>query len=168
MKSNNHVYYSSHLPLLIRMVMQTTGDVLELGTGMFSTPVLHWMCVPDKRNLVSYESNRKFYELAKQYSHKFHTIRYAENFENIEIERPWDVVFIDHEVHEAGDRNRTAKRAANYAKFVILHDTCWRDRRHHHYEEIYPLYKYRYQFHLTRPKTTVVSNFVDVNELGLW
>jgi len=165
MRENVHIYYSSHLPLLIKMVNLTDGDVLELGTGIFSTAVLHWLCVPDKRNLVSYESNKKYYEIAMQYSNEYHTVIYAENFEDIEIERPWDVVFIDHEI---GKRSRDAKRVANYAKFVILHDTCWRDERLHHYKEIYPLYKYKYQFHLTRPKTTVVSNFVDVNELGLW
>jgi len=168
MRENAHIHYSSHLPLLIKMVSITDGDVLELGTGIFSTPVLHWMCVPDERNLVSYEGDKKYYELAKQYSHKFHTIHFAEEFDDIEIEKPWDVVFIDHEVHEVGNRSKVAKKVANYAKFVILHDTCWRNRRFHHYEEIYPLFKYRYQFQLESPKTTVVSNFVDVNELGLW
>lgn len=165
MRANTYIYHSSHLPLLIKMVSLTDGDVLELGTGMFSTPVLHWMCVPDKRNLVSYESNKKYYEIATQYSSEYHTINYTKDFEDIEIEKEWDVVFID---HIANRRSKEAERVANYAKFVILHDTDWRSERHYHYKEIYHLYKYKYQFHLVRPKTTVVSNFVDVNELGLW
>lgn len=147
------------------MVIETTGDVLELGTGMFSTPVLHWLCVPDKRTLVSYESHRKFYDIAKQYSDEFHTVNFTENFDEIDIEKPWDVVFVD---HEAKRRSREAIRVANCAKFVILHDTCWRDEKHYHYQEAYPYYKYFYQFHLARPKTTLLSNFVDVSKLGLW
>ena len=165
MKSNNYVHYSSHLPLLIRMVTQTFGDVLELGTGMFSTPVLHWLCVPDKRKLVSYESNKKFYEIAKQYSNEFHTVNYVEDWNDIEIEKPWDVAFVD---HEADRRSIEVARIANYAQFIILHDTCWRDEKHYHYQEIYHLFKYKYQFHLIRPKTSLLSNFVNVNELGLW
>lgn len=161
----NDLHYSSHLPLLIKMVSVTTGDVLELGTGMFSTPVLHWMCVPDKRKLVSYENDKHYYEISKQYENEYHAVNYVEDWDKIDIEKPWDVVFID---HEADRRSKEVARIANFAKYVILHDTCWRDERHYHYREIYSLFKYSYQFHLIRPKTTVLSNFVDVNELGLW
>lgn len=164
MKLHRHKRYSSHLPLLIKMVTQTIGNVLECGTGLFSTPVLHWLCVPDKRTLVSYESDKEFYNIAKQYSDEFHIISYVKDWDDIEIEKPWDVVFID---HDAGRRNIEARRVSNYAKFVIIHDTCGRDEKHYHYKEVYPLYKYQYQF-LTRPRTKVMSNFVNVNELGLW
>lgn len=164
MESDNHIYFSSHLPLLIKIVTQTTGDVLECGTGFFSTPVLHWLCVPDKRKLVSYESDKHFYKIAKQYSNEFHAVNYVENWDNIEIEKPWDVAFID---HEADRRCIEARRVANYAQFVIIHDTCGRDEWCYHYKELFSFYKYNYQF-LIRPRTRLLSNFVDVNELGLW
>lgn len=165
MRTKDYKKYSSHLPLLIRIVTHTTGDVLELGTGIFSTPVLHWLCFPDKRTLVSYESNQEYYEMIKQYSDDFHTIIKVDDFDEIDIERPWDVVFIDHEEER---RKIEAERVANYAKFVILHDSGWRDEKYYHYKEIYHLYKYIYQFNLVRPRTKVMSNFVDVKELGLW
>lgn len=164
MKENKFVRYNSHLPLLIRMIGITTGDVLELGTGLFSTPVVHWMCSPDKRNAVSYESEKKYYEIAKQYENDYHKIKFVENWDSIDIEKPWDVAFIDHEAHR---RRPEALRLANYAKFVILHDTCGHDEKHYHYKEVYPHYKYIYQF-LIRPRTAVMSNFVDVNNIGLW
>lgn len=160
----NHVQYSSHLPLLIRMVTQTFGDVLECGTGLFSTPVLHWLCAPDKRTLVSYEANKKYYDLATQYARDFHTVNYVENWDEIDIEKPWDVAFFD---HEAIRRRIEAQRVAEYAQFVIIHDTCGRDERHYHYRELFPFYKYNYQF-LIRPRTRLLSNFVDVNKIGLW
>ena len=47
----------SHLPVLIKMVLMTDGPILELGTGFFSTPVLHWLCAEKKRKLVSYDSS---------------------------------------------------------------------------------------------------------------
>ena len=143
----------------------TDGDVVEFGTGMFSTPVLHWMCVPDKRKLVSYESNIKFYEIARQYSDEFHDVLFVSNFDNLDIEKPWDVVFID---HQADRRRIEARRVSNCAQFVILHDTCGRDEKYFQYKDIYPLYKYKYQFNLIRPKTSVLSNFVDVSKLNLW
>jgi len=163
-RPEQHIRFSSHLPLLIRMIIETTGDVLECGTGLFSTPVLHWLCVPDKRRLVSYDSNINYYKIATQYVCEFHIVNYVEDWDKIDIEKPWDVVFIDHEWNR---RNIEARRVADYAKFVIIHDTCGRDERYYHYKETYPLYKYSYQF-LTRPRTKVLSNFVDVNKIGLW
>ena len=159
-----HIIYSSHLPLLIRMVTQTFGDILECGTGIFSTPVLHWLCAPNKRTLVSYESNKEYYDVATQYIRDFHTVNYVEDWDKIDIEKPWDVAFID---HESERRRIEAQRVADYAKFVIIHDTDGIGEKHYHYNEILPLYKYNYQF-LIRPRTRVLSNFVDVNKIGLW
>ena len=164
MRPEQHIRFSSHLPLLIRMVTETTGDVLECGTGIFSTPVLHWMCVPDKRKLVSCESNGKYYDIAMQYSCEFHSVNYVEDWDKIDIEKPWDVVFIDHDWDR---RSIEARRLSGYAKFVIIHDTCGRDEKHYHYNKVFRFYKYNYQF-LTRPRTRVMSNFVDVNKMGLW
>ena len=37
--------WGSHLPVLIHLMNHTTGDVLELGTGLYSTPYLHHACL---------------------------------------------------------------------------------------------------------------------------
>ena len=43
--------WSSHLPVLIKLMAMTSGDVLEVGTGIYSTPFLHWACFSQGRNL---------------------------------------------------------------------------------------------------------------------
>jgi len=48
---------ATHLPLLLRMFEMSSGDVLEMGTGYFSTLVLRWYCEMFERELYSYESN---------------------------------------------------------------------------------------------------------------
>ena len=55
-------HWASHYPLLIKVMQITSGDVLELGMGMASTPLLHWLCFDTGRNLISYENNKKYYD----------------------------------------------------------------------------------------------------------
>ena len=62
-----NITWGSHLPILIKLVGETTGDILELGIGLYSTPFLHWSCFPNKRKLVSYESAEGYIKLLKPY-----------------------------------------------------------------------------------------------------
>jgi hypothetical protein len=63
LKYNAHIGGGSHLPLLMKLLDQTNGPVLELGMGLFSTPFLHWACYEKKRSLVSYENKKDFYDM---------------------------------------------------------------------------------------------------------
>jgi len=157
--------YGSHLPILIKIISMTGGDVLELGTGLYSTPVLHWICVPNRRHLWSYESKQSYYDLAKQYEDEFHRVILVTNWDDIDIERSWEVAFIDHE--PAIRRKEDVRRLANFAKYIIIHDSDWRNEKHTHYKEIFPLFLYRHNYTFTRPHTTVLSNFVDLGKLQL-
>ena len=163
--------YSSHLPLLMEMVHRTDGPILELGSGHYSTPFLHWACCPTERRLVTLESNPKFFKLAAQFADEWHTVDIVEDWDAYPLERPdghgsnWEIVFIDHDAHR---RAPDAIRVAQTANFVICHDTCGRAEKHYHYKSVSPHYKYRYHFTKVRPRTTVLSNFVDVSRIGLW
>ena len=57
----------SHLPILLRAMKATTGPVLELGAGIYSTPILHALCQIEGRKLVTYESDPEFFEWAAHY-----------------------------------------------------------------------------------------------------
>jgi hypothetical protein len=140
----------------------TEGSVLELGLGFFSTPVLHWLCYDKKRELVSYDDNSTFIKLFKQFNDDFHKVLMVDDWDKIEIERPWDVVLVDH----TDDRRRfDIKRLANYAKYVIVHDTNPGADYSFKFSEVFPLYKYRYDYTSVRNHVTVLSNFVDLSNL---
>ena len=55
---------ATHIPMLIKVFELTKGDVLELGTGYFSTTILRWLCQMAKRRLISYETSNFWYEKA--------------------------------------------------------------------------------------------------------
>jgi len=162
--------YGTHLGPLIACMNKTTGDVLELGMGFFSTPYLHYQCLLSKRKLVSYDNDvgwvRNYAESDYQhylYRGEYHEIKLAEDWSTIDIEKPWDVVLVDQTPDLA--RKETVKRLANLAKYIIIHDSNERHEPVYHYSEIYPLFKYKRVWDKDDRHATVLSNFVELDNL---
>ncbi|MFA5036109.1 MAG: hypothetical protein WC479_02940 [Candidatus Izemoplasmatales bacterium] len=162
---NVSIRYSSHLPVLMEVMKRTTGDVLELGPGVFSTPVLHWLCEKHKRNLLTIESNRNWHHFCRKYYRTdYHKHLWVENWDQADsaIKKEWDVVLVDHSPSER--RITEISKLANLAKYIVIHDADAMKDREYHYPEIYPLFKYRFNFTEVEPATTVLSNFVDLKD----
>ena len=145
---------SSHMAVLAKYVLATDGTVLELGSGFFSTPLLHWLCVDMNRSLITYESNEEWFNQAKRFQNRLHIIRLTDW--NLDIKGHYSVAFIDQST-----RNRvpTALYLKDKVDYVIIHDS---DSEHpYHYERLWPHFKYRYDYPKAKPMTTVLSNFKD-------
>ena len=95
--------------MLLKYAQITNGPILELGAGLHSTPLLHWLCAESNRKLITYESNLTWFKYAKEFQSRNHSIRLAENWDEIDFIAPlptankksnkrWSVVFIDHEL----------------------------------------------------------------------
>lgn len=155
--------WGSHIPILARIMMISRGPVLELGTGIYSTPLLHYFCHEQKRSLFSYDDGQAWADNHKYWKSNLHTVDYTDNWDTCPIEKyHWGVVLID---HQAERRSIDAIRAARYADFVVLHDTNGRFEIEYHYEKVYPFYKYRYTYNKLMNHTDVVSNFIPVHNL---
>lgn len=156
--------YGTHLPCLIKAFSKTTGDILELGMGVFSTPYLHYAAILANRHLVSYENYEDWMNFFVKYGyrHPNHEIKYVEKYEDAPIEKPWDVVLIDQTPDSS--RIETVKRLKDLAKYIIIHDSNGRYNKIYHYDQIYPLFKYRAIWDLDSNHATVLSNFVDLED----
>lgn len=154
--------WASHNTLLVKCLSLTSGDVLEMGAGPFSTPLLHWLTYPYKRKLVTYENNDRYFNGFVTFKNEYHDVIKVEDWDKAEIEKEWDVALIDHKPPER--RKVDIARLANYVKYLVVHDTLWKGEHNYHYKEIYPLFKYRYDFKF-KSQTTVLSNFVDVTNI---
>lgn len=165
MDAKLHPSWGSHLPLLTKVMRVSQGPVLELGTGLFSTPLLHWLCIDQQRELVSCENFREYYDLLKPFETATHKIVYIENDDwkgqNFEDTR-WGMVLMDH--HPKGRRGKDAMRLADKADYIVVHDSD-REGNPFHYDEAFPLFKYRYDWDYQSPHTTVLSNFYDLANL---
>lgn len=151
---------SSHYPVLIRAFEHTTGDVCELGTGLFSTPLLHWLAADADRLLISYENDPEYIRMNHFCHAPFHELRRVKDWDLIEIERAWGLVFIDH--HPPERRVIEAMRVAPYATLCVVHDDEPRYKNVYHFEQLSQYYKYRFNYTKCRPFTSIFSNFDDL------
>jgi hypothetical protein len=173
MSKNISGNYGTHLAPLIRCVELTTGDVLELGTGYFSTPYLHYKCQLDNRKLVSIDNDRGWirrFADSDFYNHFYrspmHEFIYVEDWSKAPIEKPWDVVLVDHTPDER--RKEEAIRVKDLAKYVIIHDSNENGGaqfRGYHYDQLFPHFKYKKVWDKDRRHATVLSNFIDLSNL---
>jgi len=163
------IKYSTHLPVLMEVMNRTTGDVLELGPGVFSTPVLHWMCETKGRNLLSIENDPKWSWFCRQFfetdKHK-HILVKDWDEAKVHIDKPWDVVLIDHSPSKRRVKEITI--LANKAKFMVLHDADPDKDWDYHYSTIYPLFKYKYLFTDAFHNVALLSNFIDLKYFSIY
>jgi len=174
------------------MIQDTIGPVLELGMGNGSTPMLHSLCKAMNTPLVSIDNNRewhdRFLDLATR-DHRGHQIRLLDSWELVataamigktELEamcEAWDIISLDPQAyghnydrwsvvlidHAPGERRVTdIARLANNATIIVVHDT---EEPGYNYEPTLAAFKHRYDYRRARPWTTVVSNFVNVEEI---
>lgn len=145
--------YATHLPALIDAIIKTSGPVLELGSGKYSTPILHQLCCtwPDvPRHLVTVETDPTWFDLAVQHRNEHHLV--VSSFEAIELDNHWSVVFIDCELKE---RVKHLEQLKDRATFLVLHDTSCVS---YGYEKAVIGMKFARVWSDYQPWTTVVSN----------
>jgi hypothetical protein len=145
--------YATHLPALLEMVCSTSGPVLEIGCGHYSTPILHAVLKPSGRALVSIESKldwlRQFIHLQSEHHQLIHSTRLAE------CDRQWSVVFVD-----GLDRVSMIQRFRDKAEFIVVHDSN-DDAPHRSLYKLEPTissFIYRKDFTDLDPHTVVLSD----------
>jgi len=146
--------YATHLPLLAACVAHTTGPVLEVGMGTFSTPVLHAMCAErGGRALCSLESDPAWYQEYIHYATEWHRLFLVSSWAEAEIERAWDVALVDHTppIRRVVD----IARLRPWARLIVVHDT---ENRCYAYEPLLTTFKYRVEWQGYSPWTSVVSD----------
>jgi predicted O-methyltransferase YrrM len=160
----------SHMPFLAKIVDKFKGNTLELGTGMGSSIVLNYLCKDFL--LYSYESNREWYEFMKKLNNgnlwngNSHKIFFVENsdigwdsiYETVE-EKSWKVAFIDHAPGER--RKKDIRKLKDIAEIILFHDS---EQPGYCYEEVIPLFKYKYIYKEFNTYTTAVSNSINLEE----
>lgn len=142
--------WSSHIPLLVKVMEQSHGPVLELGAGVFSTPILYWLCFDQGREFVSYDSNPEYVDMLNKFGTRL------VNWDDLDIDKRWGVAFIDHNVER---RAMDTAKLANWANYIVIHDSQRHLDKYFHYKEIYGLFKYKYVYRRVKPHTTVLSKF---------
>lgn len=164
--SPNFKQAGTHIPMLLKIIPKTKGDVCEMGAGFNSTPVLHWLC--QGRRLITYESDPGYFQFAKKFQTRTHRIRKIDDWKDVDFTHHWSVVFIDHSVSKESKR-KGMQRGDDAIKFInadilILHDTEPESINNYRYNIVFPKFKYRKDWTECKPHTSVVSNVIDVTK----
>lgn len=151
--------WTTHMGILVKVLFTSDGDVVELGAGPNSTPLLHWVCKDMNRRLISYENNPEYYDYARQFRSGLHRIVFVKNWDEVDAATRSGVVFIDHA--PSPRRAVDAVRFKDSADYIVMHDT----EAEKYYREAWPHFKYIYTWKESRPWVSVVSNFKDLSRL---
>lgn len=150
---------ASHIVLLTKIFDLSKGDVAEIGTGYFSTLLLHWLANLYGRKVYSYENQTYWLKRALKISSNspYHKIIFLNSWDKLPDSKHWGLVFIDHAPAER--RVIEIKKFANKADYIVIHDTGPESDNEYHFSEIWQNFKYVYHYKQAKPWTSVVSNF---------
>ncbi len=147
--------WGTHLPLLVRCVAKTKGAVLELGCGLYSTPVLHALC--HDRDLTSVETNQEWARRFFHYRSKNHKIIIDDS---VDLTRKYSVALVDQS--PAHERAKAVEALKDNTDLIVCHDS---EHRLYNLEPALADFKYRVEWKRYAPWTTVVSNTIDLSFL---
>ncbi len=157
---------STHFPMLIKLTERSLGPIAELGGGLFSTPLLHWLCFDNGKEVITYESYKHYYDFVKLFETETHKIIFVKDWDTQEYLDHYGVVFIDHTIPgRTHTRADDALKFKDKADFIILHDAGQDSNPKYGYEKIYPEFKYRHDWTGCIPHVTVLSNKYDLSWL---
>ena len=153
--------WTTHFIMLIQVLEMSEGSVLEVGGGIFSTPLLHWLCKMQNRKLVTYENDPEYYKVCRGFQSSGHKVRFIENWDDMDFKTHWGMVFIDH--HPDERRVVDILNFKDKADYIVIHDT--EKETKYGFPKAWGQFKYRYTWKKSKPWTTVVSNFYPLTPL---
>lgn len=164
---NVSLAYGTHLPCLMKAVENTDGPMLELGTGIFSTPFLRYTAMLQDRKLVSYENFEPWYDfLLKYYEPNMnHEINFVEKYSDANLQPEhdsWDIVLIDQTPDSS--RAEEAMRLKDLAKYIIVHDSNPSNYKVTGYDKLFPHFKYKIDWMGDNNRATVLSNIINLED----
>ncbi len=113
--------WATHLPALVACVAASQGPILECGAGLWSTPVLHSLCAPARRLLVSVESNAEWIARFRHLACDWHRVEQIADWNAVPlIDGQWAVAFVDHGV---APRGPVVAALRERARVVVMHDS---------------------------------------------
>lgn len=150
--------FATHIPILIACLRHTTGPVLELGSGWFSTPVLSAFATD--RLVRTVETNPEWHSRITQIgayqpiTNHWHQVVFVPDYNDAPMDdHEWSIVLLDHEPPPR--RGVDAARLRKRSQLIIGHDS---EHPAYGYDPVFDQFKHRFTYSRQVPWTTVVSD----------
>lgn len=111
--------WGSHLPALVAAVAATDGPILECGVGIWSTPILHALCAPKARPLLSIESKPEWLARFLPFRTDWHQVEGVPSWDALP-QGTWALAFVD---HGHAPRGPVVEALRGRAGIVVMHDS---------------------------------------------
>jgi len=159
--------FSTHQASLMLAVAKTSGDILELGAGHYSTPLLHAFASPERR-VLTLDSGAEWIREFAAFDSPWHMVRLADDWcreHNAaslaeRLGRKWSVCLVDQLPNAA--RGESIKCLRSVVGVFVCHDTEDDPINRYGYD-ILKTFPYRRDDHRL-PRTSIVSDTIDVRQ----
>src|SRR4051812_37753763 len=150
---------ATHQRLLVGAALRTTGPILELGVGWYSTPLLHEIAEATGRTVLTADNNPAWlrqFEGLRTLNHQFELVGWWGEFYETQATDSdrWGLVFVDHA--QPIEREYAVRALLHHADVFVLHDT--EEGFAYGYDRTLPMFKYQWTDKCQRVYTTVASN----------
>jgi len=159
---------ASHQRVLIAAALRTTGDILELGCGWYSTPLLHEIATVQNRQLWTFDNQEYWLPPFKKLTcpeHKIIRVGWWGDMYGYFPDRNhrFGLVFVDQ--GQPCEREYAIRNLIERADVFVMHDT--EEKVAYGYERTLKMFKHQVTDKCQRAWTTVASNIIDVTKWGL-
>jgi predicted O-methyltransferase YrrM len=115
--------YATHQRLLVKHMMQTTGPVIELGAGNYSTPILHEIAGAQGRHLTTVDHNPDWLNRFKIFENDVHTLTLLASWDDFKPSGAYGFAFVDHADPPGHPRWLQVQKLLPVAGLILIHDT---------------------------------------------
>ena len=115
--------YGTHQRLLVKYMMQTTGPVIELGAGNYSTPILHEIAAAQGRHLTTVDNNPEWLGKFKAFENAGHTLTLLASWDDFTVTEPHGLAFVDHADPPSHPRWLQVLKLIPTTNVIVIHDT---------------------------------------------
>jgi len=126
--------YGTHQRLLTRYLMRTTGPILELGCGNYSTPIIHEIAEAQARRVDTFDNNADWISKFVQLTSSLHGFHCVESWDEFCPQHHYGLALIDHA--PAARRILEIRRLLDWVGIFVIHDT---EDQHYGYHRVFPL-----------------------------
>jgi len=113
--------YSTHQRMLVKYLMRTSGPIVEIGCGDYSTPLIHEIAAAQGRTVCTLDSSADWLNRFASYKTDWHSFLHVESWDDWQPEGRYGLAFID---HTPGPRRPIEfMKLRDVSDILILHDT---------------------------------------------
>jgi hypothetical protein len=161
-KEGNMDLVATHQRSLVCAAMRTTGPMLELGVGWYSTTILHEIAEAQHRWLLTVDNIdywlAQFKPLQSEY-HRFADIGWWGDLDKVLGHQRFGLCFVDQ--GQPIEREYAIRKLIDRVDVFVMHDT--EEGHAYGYSRTLPMFKHQCTDDCQQAWTTIASNKVDVS-----